>query len=115
MSEAQNTKTVQDAYAAFGRGDVETLLSYISDDVVWSGVYGAAPHVPTSGERRGKAAVGKFFAQVGEHVRFSQLNRRNSSPPATKWWRSDTTPRPRPRTGISTRTLRWCSRCATAR
>jgi ketosteroid isomerase-like protein len=73
MSEAQNTKVVQDAYAAFGRGDIETLLTYLSDDIVWSGVYGAGPQVPTSGERRGKAAVNKFFAQVGEHVHFSRF------------------------------------------
>jgi len=73
MSEAQNTKTVQDAYAAFGRGDIETLLTYIADEVVWSGVYGAAPHVPTAGERRGKAAVRTFFTLVAEHVRFSSF------------------------------------------
>jgi hypothetical protein len=27
MQEAENTKIVQDAYAAFGRGDTQTLLS----------------------------------------------------------------------------------------
>ena len=71
MDDAQNTKIVQDAYAAFGRGDIQTLLTYVSDDVVWKGVYGAAPHVPTSGERRGKAAVAEFFSQVAANVMFS--------------------------------------------
>jgi ketosteroid isomerase-like protein len=73
MEEAQNTKVVQDAFAAFGHGDIQTLLTYISDEVVWKGVYGAGAHVPTSGERRGKAAVKEFFAQVAANVKFSSF------------------------------------------
>jgi uncharacterized protein len=68
MQETQNTKVVQEAYAAFGRGDVQGILDRLTDDVIWNGVYGAAAHVPTSGERRGKAAVATFFKQVAEHV-----------------------------------------------
>ena len=70
MQEAQNTKIVKDAYEAFGRGDVQTLLSYFDDTILWKPVYGAAPHVPTAGERRGKAAVGEFFRIVSEQVNF---------------------------------------------
>jgi uncharacterized protein len=73
MQEAQNTKVIQDAYAAFGRSDIETLLTYLADDVVWKGVYGAESHVPTSGERRGKAAVAEFFKQVAGNVNFSRF------------------------------------------
>jgi ketosteroid isomerase-like protein len=73
MQEAQNTKVVQDAYAAFSRGDIQTLLTYVADDVVWAGVYGAAAHVPTSGVRRGKGAVAEFFKQLAEHVQFQQF------------------------------------------
>ena len=73
MQEAQNTLVVQNAYAAFGRGDIETLLSQIADDVVWNAVYGTGSHVPTSGERRGKAAVSEFFKQVAENVNFSRF------------------------------------------
>ncbi len=76
MQETQNTKVVQDAYAAFGRGDIKTLLASLADDVVWLGVYGAGPHVPTSGERRGKAAVEEFFGQVAANVNFSQFEPR---------------------------------------
>ena len=71
MQEAQNTKVVQEAYAAFGRGDVQGILDRLTDDVIWNGVYGAASYVPTSGERRGKAAVATFFKQVAETVSFS--------------------------------------------
>jgi ketosteroid isomerase-like protein len=73
MQEGQNTKIVQDAYAAFGRGDIQALLASIADDVVWIGVYGTGSHVPTSGERRGKAAVAEFFKQVAANVSFSQF------------------------------------------
>ncbi len=70
MQETQNTKVVQEAYAAFGRGDVQGILDRLTDDVIWNGVYGAAAYVPTSGERRGKGAVATFFKQVAEHVNF---------------------------------------------
>ena len=73
MQEAENTKVVQDAYAAFGRGDVEGILDRLDDDVVWRGVYGAGAHVPTAGERRGKAQVGEFFKQVAQNVSFSRF------------------------------------------
>ena len=72
MQETQNTKVVQDAYAAFGRGDVQGILDRLDDGIVWKGVYGAGPHVPTSGERRGKAQVGEFFKQVAETATFSR-------------------------------------------
>lgn len=73
MQESQNTRTVQDMYAAFGRGDIQALIANLSDDIVWHGVYGAAPHVPTAGERRGKPAVGEFFKQVAANVNFSRF------------------------------------------
>ena len=64
---------MQDAYAAFGRGDVQGILDRLDDGIVWKGVYGARPHVPTSGERRGKAQVGEFFKQVAQTVNFSRF------------------------------------------
>ena len=76
MQEAQNTKVVQDAYAAFSRGDVQGILANLADDVVWTAVYGAGPHVPTGGERRGQAAVAEFFRQVAENIQFSRFEPR---------------------------------------
>ena len=71
MNEAQNTKVVQDAYAAFGRGDIPGVLNALHDDIVWKPVTGAARHVPTAGARSGKPAVGDFFKIVGETTKFS--------------------------------------------
>lgn len=73
MSEVDNVKVVQEAYAAFGRGDVQGILDRLDDNIVWTAVYGAGSHVPTAGERRGKAAIGQFFKQVAEHVNFSRF------------------------------------------
>jgi ketosteroid isomerase-like protein len=70
MQEAQNTKVVQDAYAAFGRNDIPALLDTLDENVVWNPVIGAASYVPTAGERRGKAAVAEFFRIVSEEVLF---------------------------------------------
>jgi len=76
VHEAENTKVVQDAYAAFGRGDIPALLGYMSDDVQWRPVIGTAKHVPFSGERRGKANVAEFFKQVSESEDFQQFEPR---------------------------------------
>ena len=73
MQESLNVQAVKEAYAAFGKGDVDGILQRLDDDIVWHGVYGAAAHVPTAGERRGKAQVRDFFRQVAEHVNFSRF------------------------------------------
>jgi hypothetical protein len=73
MEEARNTKVVQEAYAAFSRGDTQTLLSKFADSIVWNAVYGTGSHVPTSGERRGRPAVAEFFKQVAENINFSRF------------------------------------------
>jgi ketosteroid isomerase-like protein len=64
VHEAENTQVVQDAYAVFGRGDIATLLGYMTDDIHWRPVIGTATHVPFSGERHGKPSVAEFFKQV---------------------------------------------------
>ena len=73
MSEADNTKVVQEAYAAFGRGDVPAILDRLDDGVAWQGVYGATSNVPMAGDRRGKTAVAEFFKLVATHVNFSRF------------------------------------------
>ena len=77
MSEAENLKVVQDGYAAFARGDVQTILNALADDVVWHSVYGAGSHVPEAGERHGKAAVAEFFKILSETFKFKQFDVRD--------------------------------------
>ncbi len=76
MSEAQNTRVVQDAYAAFGRGDIPSLLGYLTDDVQWRPAVGTGTHVPFAGERSGKAAVAEFFKLVADSETFQQFEPR---------------------------------------
>ncbi len=76
MVEAQNTRIVQDAYAAFGRGDIQALLALFDDSITWKPVTGAGSQVPTAGERRGKAEVAEFFRIVAETTHFEQFDPR---------------------------------------
>ena len=66
-----NTATVQEAYAAFGRGDVPAILEKLADDVVWESE-GPAILVYT-GVRRGKAEVKGFFDALGANHANPQL------------------------------------------
>lgn len=59
MSEKRNTEIVQEAYAKFGSGDIDGLISLLTDDIRWE-----MPEVensPLSGVRTGSSAVRDFF------------------------------------------------------
>jgi len=59
-----NLKTVQEIYAAFGRGDVPAILATLADNVEWE--YGQGPSdVPWLTPRSGRDAVGGFFEALG--------------------------------------------------
>jgi uncharacterized protein len=73
MNPGENTRVARAMYDAFGWGDIQAIVDQVSDDVVWQGVVGAGKHVPTSGERRGKAQVTKFFRQVAGTVTFERF------------------------------------------
>jgi uncharacterized protein len=76
MDESRNTKVVENAYAAFLRGDVPSIVASLDDEIVWQPVIGASKAVPTSGTRRGKAEVGEFFQQVAASMQFSRFEPR---------------------------------------
>jgi uncharacterized protein len=64
-----NTQTVQDIYAAFGRGDIPAILGVLADDVRWDHLPdggGAQRHgVPWLQERTGRDEVAGFFEALG--------------------------------------------------
>jgi uncharacterized protein len=64
MSEQQNLDVVRRAYEAFGRGDIETLLSLLDENIEWR-TPGPAD-LPTAGVRRGRQAVGAFFGLLNQ-------------------------------------------------
>src|SRR2546423_14688725 len=54
--------TVNEAYEAFGRGDIASVLALLADDVEWS----SPLTLPHGGQFRGKTGVGAFFQGIGE-------------------------------------------------
>ena len=58
---ATNTQVIQQAYAAFGRGDIAAVMALLADDVTWT----SPRTLPHGGEFHGPAEVGKFFEGLG--------------------------------------------------
>jgi ketosteroid isomerase-like protein len=59
---ATGAQVVEEAYSAFGRGDIPGVLGVLSEDVDWN-VSEAVPH---GGHFEGREAVGGFFAGLGD-------------------------------------------------
>ena len=59
MTEQENLEIVHNTYAAFGRADLDGILSLLDPQVSWRTP--GAPDLPTGGLRRGVAEVREFF------------------------------------------------------
>jgi ketosteroid isomerase-like protein len=68
---ADATATVQELYAAFGRGDLGGILAKLSDDVVWESEGPAV--MSSSGVRHGKAEAQEFFEGLNNDFTDHQL------------------------------------------
>jgi ketosteroid isomerase-like protein len=56
-----NAQVIEQAYAAFGRGDIPGLLALLDDNVEWT----SPRTLPHGGEFHGPAEVVKFFEAIG--------------------------------------------------
>jgi len=74
MSEA-NISTVQSLYAAFGRGDIDTIVGNCLPDVSWASG-GRSEDYPPFGSRKGTDAVRDFFRTVAEVQDFNEFSPR---------------------------------------
>ena len=74
MSEA-NIATVQSLYAAFGRGEIETVVEGCLPDVSWT-CGGRKEDYPPFGARKGADAVRDFFRDVAEVQEFTEFSPR---------------------------------------
>jgi uncharacterized protein len=74
MSNA-NVATVQSMYAAFGRGDVATIIGVLTPDIDWT-CNGRQSDFPTFGSRKGPNEVTGFFKTVAETNDFSEFSPR---------------------------------------
>jgi hypothetical protein len=60
-----NVKTVEAIYAAFGRGDIPSIIEHLAENIDWE--YAAQiDDVPWLRRRRGRAEVAAFFASLAE-------------------------------------------------
>ena len=65
MGAAENIQTIKSVYEAFGRGDVEVILTTVTDDVDWA-TETTSDGAPWYGVRTGKAGVASFFEDFGK-------------------------------------------------
>jgi len=72
----QNVKTVQDIYAAFGRGDLATILGHVTEDTRWGFNGGRGDLLAYHRPVAGKAELPRFFQAIGETVEFSAFEPR---------------------------------------
>jgi uncharacterized protein len=62
MDEQENIALVKKLYEAFARGDVQTILDHLTEDVQWSNP--GPSIVPYFGDRTGPGPVREFFDQL---------------------------------------------------
>jgi ketosteroid isomerase-like protein len=75
MAEQENVQRMQDLYAAFGRGDIATILANCSEDIDW-GTETTASEVPWYRIRHGREGVADFFSTLEREVDFRQFEPR---------------------------------------
>ena len=73
---AANIAFVQSLYAAFGRGDIATIVTGLAADVDWE-VTGRRQDYPMFGSWKGPAGVQKFFQGVAEHEEATDFSPRD--------------------------------------
>ena len=88
VAEAQGPDTpnialVKSLYAAFGKGDVATIVAACAPDVDWITV-GSAGDFPTFGPRKGPVGVQEFFNLVGSNLEFSEFTPKDFYPVGDK-------------------------------
>jgi len=66
-------KTIQAIYEAFGRGDVDAVLEFVTDDVDWA-AEASSTVAPWYGVRRGKDGVAAFFQAFGSTMEVQEFN-----------------------------------------
>jgi ketosteroid isomerase-like protein len=64
MSEQDNIAFIRRLYAAFGEGDVQTILDNVAEGVEW--VMHGPDAIPYAGTRSGKQQVREFFRIIGD-------------------------------------------------
>lgn len=72
MNEQENMKVVQDAYAAFGRDDIQSVLNALAENVDWQ-IVGLRDVLPYAGQHRGHEGVLHYFKMLSEALDIQQF------------------------------------------
>ena len=73
MSEQANVSKLQAMYAAFGRGDIDTIIQNVTDDCDWGTESVISSAIPWYIVRRGREGVGDFFSTLAREVDFQSF------------------------------------------
>ena len=73
MSKQESKRVVKDLYAAFGRGNIATVLALLAEDVIWQ-LPGTVPHY--SGTYKGHSSVAGFFQKLNGSVEIESFEAR---------------------------------------
>jgi ketosteroid isomerase-like protein len=76
VTEQANTQLAQDAYAAFGRGDMPALAEVMADDIEWVSP-GDPGDDPLAGTYSGKDNVLGWFGKLAETLDFQTFEPRD--------------------------------------
>jgi len=74
MSEGNRIALVQAVYDRFTKGDIDGVLSYVTDDVSWETP--GYPRIPYAGRFCGRNEVAKFFDGLGKTAVFEAFEPR---------------------------------------
>lgn len=72
MTEQTNTALIQKVYAAFGAGDIQTILDNLASDVKWT--LEGPSSIPFAGTKIGPGQVREFFQTLASTQDKSQLS-----------------------------------------
>ena len=68
-----NIAAVQRLYAAYGRGDVDAVLTELAEDVDWA-AEATGTSVPWWGSFHGKGEVPRFFKEIGANLDVTEFD-----------------------------------------
>jgi ketosteroid isomerase-like protein len=74
MSDQDNVRVVKEAYADFGRGDIQSLLGKFADDVEW--LIPGGRENPLAGTYKGRNRVAEFFKKLSDHTEITAFEPR---------------------------------------
>ena len=72
MAEQDNTSIVKSIYEAFGRGDIDSLVGNLADNVEWV-IPGEQDGIPYAGTYHGLGGVRDFFSTMGGSIDYNQF------------------------------------------